>query len=301
MSDMRGTWYVVPTPFRPDGSLDLESQRRLVGASIHWGIDGLTVMGVMSEAAALSDEERSRALEAIFEASAGRVPVAVGCSGASVSRVRDLISQARSLGAVAAMVSAPPLMRNTDLLPEFYARVAGDLPIVVQDEPNATGVTMPVSTLLRCLDACSSDTVKLEDPPTPQKISRLLSQRPGLRVFGGLGGVAALSELGRGACGTMTGFAYPEVLAAVRIAVERGELDRAARVFDRYLPLIQFEGQPMVGLAIRKEVLRRRGAIECAATRGLASGLDPATMGELDHLLARLGIAPSLEPLAVEA
>lgn len=295
---LRGTWFVVPTPFREDGSLDLESQRRLVDAAVAWGVDGLTAMGVMSEAPALSPEERTAALEAIIAAAAGRVPVAVGCSAATATLVVEGARRARDLGAVAAMVAAPPLFRDLDALPRFFAEAAeGGLPLVVQDEPAATGVRIPVSVLLRCLEASGARTVKLEDPPTPPKIARLLEADPDLCVFGGLGGVAALSELRRGACGTMTGFAYPEILRAVRLATEGGDLAAAAEIFDRYLPLIQFEGQPLVGLAVRKEVLRRRGVIESATTRGPA--LDPVTAEELDEVLARVGLVPGPDPLAL--
>ena len=73
MVEMRGTWYIVPTAFGADGALDLESQRRLIDAAIGWGVDGLTVLGVMGEANALSDEERRAVLDAVREAAAERV------------------------------------------------------------------------------------------------------------------------------------------------------------------------------------------------------------------------------------
>ena len=227
------------------------------------------------------------------------MPVAVGCSASSVAAVLEAATQARSHGAVAAMVAAPTLLRDVDALPRFYAAVAADagLPLIVQDEPAATGVVVPVSILLASLRAAGARTVKLEDPPTPPKIGRLLAGDPGLAVFGGLGGAAALWELERGACGTMTGFAFPEILRAIREAIEAGAGERAGRLFDRYLPLIAFEAQPVVGLSIRKEVLRRRGAIDHATTRGTPGPLDPPTRAALDALFARLGIRPSLEPL----
>jgi len=301
MHEMHGSWYVVPTPFTNDGELDLDSQRRLVDAAIRWGVDGLTVLGVTSEVTSLSDEERDLALSAIFEATAGRVPVAVGCSAGSAHLVRRRLAVAVGQGASAAMVSAPPLLRNADALPAFYSAVAvgAGVPVVVQDEPAATGVLIPVSVLLRCLAAAGTRVVKLEDPPTPPKISALLAADPSLRVFGGLGGVSALSELSRGACGTMTGFAFPEVLRAIREAVESADLDTAARIFETYLPLIQFEAQPIIGLSIRKEVLRRRGVIATSTTRGVSPQIDPALVQELSTVLDRLGLIPSEESLEV--
>ena len=219
-SGLRGTWYILPTPFDVDGALDVGSLARLTGAAIDWGIDGLTAMGVMAEPGSLSADERELALRTIVDAAAGQVPIAVGCSGPTVDRVVALADQARRLGAVAAMVAPPTLLRNVDLLPDFYRAVGSGagLPLIIQDEPAATGVVVPVSTLVACLAASAARTVKLEDPPTPAKIGRLLAAVPGLAVFGGLGGAAALWELQRGACGTMTGFAFPEVLRAIRLA-----------------------------------------------------------------------------------
>jgi 4-hydroxy-tetrahydrodipicolinate synthase len=99
----------------------------------------------------------------------------------------------------------------------------------------------------------------------------------------------------------MTGFAFPEVLAAVRVAHERGDADEAGRVFNRFLPLIQFEAQVGVGLAIRKEVLRRRGALPSASSRLLPRGIDPRADGELDDVLRWVGLEPSPERLRVES
>jgi 4-hydroxy-tetrahydrodipicolinate synthase len=291
---MRGTWYILPTPFDDEGGLDLVSLARLVDGAIAWGVDGLTVMGVMAEPGALTPAERSAALRTIFDTAAGRLPIAVGSSGATLTTTLELIGQARDLGAAAAMLAAPPLLRNVDQLPGYFRQAAtGGLPLVLQDEPAATGVLIPVSTLLAAAEASGSRTMKIEDPPTPAKIGRVLAAQPELDVFGGLGGVSALGELRRGACGTMTGFAYPEILRAVRERLEAGEGRTAGLLFDRYLPLIQFEAQQIVGLAIRKEILRRRGVLASHRTRGLGPTLDSITLEELDDLFDRLAIVPS--------
>ena len=294
-----GTWYLLPTAFDASGALDLASQRELVDAAIDWGVDGITVMGVMSEPTTLTDHERHAVLVSIFETVAGRVPVVVGSSGSSTSIVLERIAEAKTLGAVAAMVAAPTLLRNVDLLPEFFGalRRLGGLPIVLQDEPAATGVAIPASVLLVCAAAAGTRSIKVEDPPTPTKIGRLRAIDPSLVLFGGLGGVAALAEMGRGAAGTMTGFAYPEVMRAVRQCLEQERTSEAAAIFDRFLPLIVFEAQVQVGLLVRKEVLRRRGVLRHSRTRGLVSHIDEVTSTELDDVFTRVRVRPSREAL----
>ncbi|MDX6393413.1 MAG: 4-hydroxy-tetrahydrodipicolinate synthase, partial [Streptosporangiaceae bacterium] len=193
-----GTWYVMPTTFAPDGSLDLASQRSLTEAVLTWGADGLTVLGVMGEASALDTAERAAVIRAVVGAAAG-TPVAVGASSSALHTSVALVRQAAACGADAVMVAAPPLLRAVDSLPGFFAGVAdqGGLPLILQDEPAATGVLLPVSVMVECLRAARVSTVKLEDPPTPAKISALLSRVPDASVFGGLGGVASYFEMRR--------------------------------------------------------------------------------------------------------
>ncbi|WP_370615223.1 dihydrodipicolinate synthase family protein [Mumia sp. Pv 4-285] len=302
MSTLNGTWYIAPTPFDESGALDTDSLRELVAAAARWKADGITILGVMGEAPALSDDERRVVLDTVADAARDVIPLAVGCSSPSADLTRSRIDEATSAGAAAVMVAAPTLLKDVDQIGGFFSRATAGcaVPVIVQDEPAATGVMLPVSALLAALDASASTCVKLEDPPTPPKIGRLLEARPELTVFGGLGGVSAYSELRRGAAGTMTGFAFPEILRAIRLAFERGDIETAARVFDHYLPYIAFEGQPVVGLRIRKEVLRRRGVISTATTRAAKGPLDQATSDELDDVLDRVGLVPSPEPLTIE-
>ena len=118
-----------------------------------------------------------------------------------------------------------------------------------------------------------------------------------LRIFGGLGGVFLLEELMAGATGAMTGFAYPEILVRIVKLFHAGDLDAAAEAFYPFVPLMRFEFQEGLGMSIRKEVLRRRGAIACADIRLPGAKLDAATTAALERVLAwtekRLSKAPT--------
>jgi 4-hydroxy-tetrahydrodipicolinate synthase len=67
-----------------------------------------------------------------------------------------------------------------------------------------------------------------------------------------------------------------------------GEREDAEDLFDAYLPLMRYEHQIGIGLAIRKETLRRRGVIATAATRAPGPALDRDDQAELSGLLSRL-------------
>ena len=94
-----------------------------------------------------------------------------------------------------------------------------------------------------------------------------------------------LEELLAGAAGAMTGFAYPEMLVEVVRLFKSGQVDDAANVFYRYVPLMRFEFQEGIGMSIRKEVLRRRGALADGSTRSPGATLDVSTRAALDRLL----------------
>jgi 4-hydroxy-tetrahydrodipicolinate synthase len=101
--------------------------------------------------------------------------------------------------------------------------------------------------------------------------------------------VFLLEELMAGATGAMTGFAFPEVLVKIVAQYRAGDIDAAADVFYRAVPLMRFEFQEGIGMAIRKEVLRRRGALAAATTRAPAAQLDRTTREALDRVIAWVG------------
>jgi 4-hydroxy-tetrahydrodipicolinate synthase len=131
-------------------------------------------------------------------------------------------------------------------------------------------------------------TIKLDEPPTPFKTARILAGAGDLRVdvLGGSGGVFLLEELLAGSAGAMSGFTHPAVLVEVLRLFRAGDVDAAASLFYRILPLMRFEFQEMLGVAIRKEVFRRRGLLADASTRAPGAVLDEATRAALDRVLA---------------
>jgi 4-hydroxy-tetrahydrodipicolinate synthase len=295
-----GVYTVVPTPFDASGRLDIESLRGLIGFLVDARVDGLVVLGVMGEAPKLVGGERQAVIDAALGAARG-CPVVVGATHPSVAGASALTAAAAASGAAAVMMAPPRLDRaaDDDALVGFFAAVAdaAEIPIVLQDHPGSTGVQMSAALIGRVASETGRvAALKLEDPPTPLKVTRVREHAPDdFKIFGGLGGVFLLEELRRGANGTMTGFAFPEVLVAIHRAHERGDRDEAATIFDRHLPLIRFEFQEAIGLAIRKRIYRLRGVIADEHMRAPATPLDAGTIDELADLLRRLALLPTAE------
>ena len=291
MSFLEGVFSVLPTPFHENADLDMDSMRRVVDLFIAGGVNGLTVLGVTGEVARLNETERQTVLETVLKHVAGRVSVVVGATADGLRTCIEYTRSAKAAGAAAVMISPPRMAKlNSDAVVRHFAGVAAavDIEIVVQDFPPISGFTMEPSLLVRIArEIPRARTIKLEDPPTPFKTSRILEAAKDLevRIFGGLGGVFLLEELMAGATGAMTGFAYPEILVEIVKAYRAGDIDRAADVFYRNVPLMRFEFQEGIGMAIRKEVLRRRGALDSSAIRAPGAKLDTATMAALDRIL----------------
>ncbi|MDO8479731.1 MAG: dihydrodipicolinate synthase family protein [Candidatus Rokubacteria bacterium] len=297
MIEWSGVFHIMATPFTDGGELDARGLPRLVEAALATGITGVTLLGIAGEAHRLTDEERRRVVEGVVKEVRGRVPVVVGVSASGTHLATSFTRMAQEHGADGLMVAPPAGLKNLDAVAEYYRTVAdaAAVPLVLQDEPVTTQVTMPAAFMARlCEEIPAIEAVKLEEAPTLPKITRLrelLSRR--VAIFGGLGGVYFFEELSRGADGAMTGFPYPEALKAIRDHFVAGRRDEARALFYRWLPLIRYESQPGstpgTAVGIRKEILRRRGWIDAARVRPPAPALDAGTLDELGEILRAVG------------
>jgi 4-hydroxy-tetrahydrodipicolinate synthase len=287
-----GVYSVLPTPFQANGDLDEVSLRRVVDLFIAAGVNGVTALGVTGEVARLDERERCRVLDVVVEQVNGRIGVVAGTTAEGTRTCIGYSRHAHGAGATAVMVSPPRMAKlNSDAVLRHYAALANavDIDIVVQDYPPIAGFAMEPVLLARIArEVPRARTIKLEDPPTPFKTSRILEScgEIPVRIFGGLGGVFLLEELLAGATGAMTGFAFPEILVRIVSLFRAENVAEAAELFYRAVPLMRFEFQEGIGMAIRKEVLRRRGALGEAGARAPAAALDQKTREALDRVMA---------------
>ncbi len=287
-----GVFSVLPTPFDASGDFDPGSLERVIDLFLAGGVNGFTALGVTGEVARLTEAEREAVLDSVVTHTNGRVPVVAGTTTEGLRTCIEYTKRAKAAGAAAVMISPPRAPKlNSDAVARHYAEVASavDIPIIVQDYPPISGFAMEPALLVRIArEVPAARTIKLEDPPTPLKTTRILAQAQGIdvRIFGGLGGVFLIEELMAGAAGAMTGFAFPEILVEIVTLFRAGRIDEAADVFYRSVPLMRFEFQEGIGMAIRKEVLRRRGALAHAGIRPPGGVLDATTATALDRVMS---------------
>ena len=292
-----GVFIISATPFTDDGSLDLESADRLVDFYLEKGVSGITVLGMMGEAQKLAPDESAAFLTRVLRRVNGRLPVIVGVSNAGLDNLVRLSRFSMDSGAAGVMIA--PLAGLTteqkiyNYFCQVFAALGSGIPVCYQDYPFATKSDISVPLFNRLVSEFEQLVMlKHEDWPGLSKISQVRqSSVAGARrvsILVGNGGLYLPQELARGADGAMTGFAYPEMLVQVVAMHAAGQQDKAEDLFDAYLPLVRHEQQPGFGLALRKEVLYRRGVIASPSVRAPGPTLSDIDHKELTRLIDRV-------------
>lgn len=293
-----GVYIISATPFGDDGALDLDSLASLVDFYVDKGVSGITILGVMGEAPKLAPDESEAVVRQALDAAEGRVPIVVGVSNPGLDNLVRLAHTSMAAGAAGVMVAPPAGLGTDEKLYRYVAQVLAalgeDVPVCYQDYPFLTKTETSVPLFNRLVREFPSVVMlKHEEWPGLAKLTavRESAEREGLRrvsVLCGNGGLYLPQELARGADGAMTGFAYPEMLVEVVRLFRDGQADAGEDLFDAYLPLVKHEQQPGFGLALRKEVLHRRGVIASPRVRAPGPSLTDTDHDELTRLIARV-------------
>lgn len=292
----KGVYVICPTPFAADGALDLPSAERMTDAYLAAGAAGLTILGIMGEAPKLDAEESIAFVRTVLKRVDGRVPVVVGVSAPGLASMRTLARASVDVGAAGVMIAPPSGLRGDDAVIAYMAQASeaiGDIPYVLQDYPQATGTFMSAEMIRRMAADPKLVMLKAEDWPGLDKITAIRRmEREGqmrrIAILGGNGGQFLPFEIERGADGIMTGYAFPEMLVRVCDLLGAGRRAEAHDLFDIHLPLIRYELQPGLGLAVRKYVLKKRGIIASDALRKPGPKLSAETIAEIEWMLGRL-------------
>ena len=308
---IQGVCPVLATPFDGGGAPDADALARLVEFTIAAGADALVYPGVASEVEQLTVAERDRLLDVVAATAGGRVPIVVGASAGDVQASRRHIDKASVLGAAAAMVLAPAqLAGNPAALVDHYRRLGADseLPIMLQNAPPPAGGGFDMAVVAQVVAAVPAVRyVKEEALPCGQRITALLGRAElavaphFIGVLGGAGARYLLDELARGAIGTMPACELTDVHVRLVRAWRAGDRTQARLLYNRSLPLLNF--QAVFRWAATKEVLKRRGVIDCAWTRAPGPRLDAQDQAELDLMLeeiADLLVAPVPPPAGMK-
>ena len=293
--EWRGIFPIVVTPFTEGYELDEAGLRRVVRFCIQAGAKGLVGPANASEFSTLSDEERRRWIEIVVHEVGGQVPVVAATTCGHALPAVELSRHAQQAGA-SCIMSMPPHIMHPDSEGCFqYYRTLGmalDIPIMIQNYIGPVGTPMSAELMTRmCREIPHVDYIKEETIPSPRMVSQVVATA-GVHckgVFGGQAGQYLLDEYRRGSVGNMPACQTTDLLQDVWNLLEVGDEAAARQRFNRVLPLINYER--LYGIALYKEVLFRRGVIECRLSRTPGKELDEADRSELDAILS------DIEPL----
>ncbi|BCQ26391.1 dihydrodipicolinate synthase family protein [Caballeronia sp. NK8] len=296
----RGVFPVAPTIFDDQGRLDLEGQKRAIDFMIDAGSHGVCILANFSEQFALSDAERDTVQRTVLEHVAGRVPVIVTTTHFSSRVCAERSRAAQDAGAAMVMIMPPyhgaTIRVGERGIHEFYREVSNaiDIPIMIQDAPVA-GTPLSASFLAKLArDVEHVSYFKIETAQAASKLRELI-ELGGDAIVGPWDGEEAITlmpDFDAGATGAMTGGGYPDGIRKIVDAYFAGDTEKAAELYQQWLPLINYENR-QCGLAACKALMKEGGVIRSDAVRHPLAAMHPAVRDGL------LKVARRLDPLVL--
>lgn len=241
--ELRGVLTALSTPFKEDGSIDVETLRKVVDRSIDGGVDGVVAAGSTGEVGALSSEERLLLIETVINQANGRVPVIAQTGATSTAEAIRLSKAAEKAGADALMVITPyyePLSLEETVTYLKDVAAAVELPIMLYNIPAVTGVNLDPATV-RALaeDVPNIKYIKDSSANWEQALQLIHHHSDVIGTF--IGWDAYIySALTEGAAGVMAGTAnvVPEEIVAVSRRIADGDLNGALALWKAVYPVI---------------------------------------------------------------
>ena len=289
-----GIWPVAPTPFNPDGTLDLEGMKRVLDCMIDQGVDGICILANFSEQFLISDAERETLTRLCLEHVAGRVPVIVTISHYATPIVVERAQFAKDLGASIVMMMPPyhgALLKGTaeQTFEQFRAVGEVGIPIMLQDAP-LSGVDLPVPLLVKMAQEIEMlKLFKIECPQAAMKLRALIEQGGDAieGPFDGEEAITLLADLDAGCTGTMTSAMIPDLIGPIVRDFLAGNRQAAIEGYARVLPAVNHENR-QCGFRSAKAAMVEGGVIKSEFCRHPIAPLHPATRAMLMELLTPL-------------
>jgi 4-hydroxy-tetrahydrodipicolinate synthase len=222
------------TPFREDGSMDVDEAQKLARHLVDHGSEGLVVAGSTGEASTLTDPEQVTLFRAIKDAVGSDAGVIAGTGTNWTEHSIELTRSAEKAGADAALVVTPYYNRPPqDALLNHFRTVAdsSNLPILLYDVPSRTATKIEVETILRAAE--HPNIVGLKDAGNDISTSTLLAaQLPeGFEIYSGDDGLTlAFQAIGGVGVISVMSHVMGDLLKEQFDAFESGNIDRAREI-----------------------------------------------------------------------
>jgi 4-hydroxy-tetrahydrodipicolinate synthase len=292
------------TPFRPDGSLDLDGTARLAAYLIdEQDNDGLVVNGTTGESATTTDAEKDAVLRAVLEAVGDRAHVIAGVGSSDTRHTVELARAAEKAGAHATLVVTPYYNKPPQSGLLYHFRTVADqcgLPMMVYDIPGRTGTAIHTETMVRLAE--HERIVAVKDAKGDLVETAWVTKRTDLAVYSGDDKLTLplLSVGARGVVGVPTHLFGRRTKEMIQ-AYDSGEVARALQLHHRLLPVFEgfFRTQ---GVILAKAALMLQG-LPAGPVRPPMCEVSPAEIARLreDCAEAGLTLGDATRAAAIEA
>ena len=248
-----GTGVALITPFRKQQeTVDFTKLESLIEHIIASGVDYIVALGTTSEAATMTESERSAVQEFIVETVASRCPVMLGLGGNNTLNVTDTINRTNFDG-ISGILSVTPYYNkpNQRGLLQHYRNVAeaSPVPVIMYNVPGRTGVNLAAETTLTLAHECSNIIGIKEASGNLQQVMQILRNRPdGFRVISGDDALTyPMLTLGADGVISVMANALPKEMSDMVHLAMKGDLKKSLPLHYRMLPLMNAifeEGNP---------------------------------------------------------
>lgn len=252
MSQFEGVHVALVTPMTDHYEVNYKRLHEICEWLISEGIAGLIPAGSLGEYATLSDEERSKVVETVIEASKGRVPVTVGTGAPATKDVVYWAEHAKSSGA-AGVMALPPINYKpleNEVIAHYEALSKVGLPIIAYNNPRDYAVDLTPDFLAKISKLDNVVGVK-EFSGDIRRVHDIL-EKTDLEVMIGVDDLGMEGPL-CGAAGWISG--VPNALPAEGVKLfqlaREGKRDEALQLYRKLIPLFHYDAEPQLVQAIK--------------------------------------------------
>ena len=240
---IEGSIVALVTPMNEDGSVDLDSARRLMDWQIAEGTDALSVVGTTGESPTVNVDEHAEMIRVAVEHSGKRIPVIAGAGGNSTAEAIALTRYAQMAGADASLQVVPYYNKPTqEGMYQHFKSVAEavDLPMILYNVPGRTVADLSNETILRLSEIPNIIGVKDATGNIAHGIDLLRKVPEDFAVYSGDDSTAMALML-CGAKGNISVVANvaPKNMHLMCAAAIKGDVVTARKLNDLMLPLSQ--------------------------------------------------------------
>lgn len=286
---LRGIITVLNTPFKSDGSIDIEDLNLNVNYALNAGVSGILVPAMASEVNCLTIKERLKMVENVLETTNYRIPVFAGVTGKNISETTKLLKSYLDIDCKNVLVQLP--YENTNKFKRHFFKLAELNPeIIMLQDWDFSGYGLPDSLIIELFEEVDSfQCLKIETNPSGPKYSRIIElTNNSLHVSGGWAVTQMIEGLRRGVHAFMpTGMHY--IYTQIFNEFVSGKQDEAKVLFEKLLPILSFSNQHLdISIQFFKRLLFKQKIYKTDFVRIKSNKFDKVQDEIADELIQRV-------------